>query len=104
MATIHHQPLPLEAALAMLPSLPRPVLSRLVTRMIEHIDSLDGDTDLEEDDPDTGAEDAPEGFDPESDFCLAHEDSGTQGWLTSREKKEVRRIKLECREIMRAKH
>jgi hypothetical protein len=60
MATIHHQLLPLEAALAMLPSLPRPVLSRLVTRMIEHIDTLDGDAELEDDNEDYGGEEAGE--------------------------------------------
>ena len=42
--------LPIEAALAILPSLPRPVLSRLVTRMIERLDEIDGDPDREEDD------------------------------------------------------
>lgn len=46
--------LPLDAALAILPSLPRPVLSRLVTRMIERLDEIDGDADCDEDD----AEDA----------------------------------------------
>ena len=46
--------LPLDAALAILPSLPRPVLSRLVTRMIERLDQIDGDTEGEEDDEDCG--------------------------------------------------
>lgn len=36
-------------ALAMIPSLPRPVLSRLVTRMIERMDEIDGDPDFEPD-------------------------------------------------------
>ena len=119
MATIHHQPLPLEAALAMLPSLPRPVLSRLVTRMIQRLDEIDGDPDCDEDDsedafafsalvqsanesagsgcdvsdPDAGLEDDRLGFDLEDDYCLAHEDLGTQGCLTTSEKKEVRRVK-----------
>ncbi len=48
--------LPLDAALAILPSLPRPVLSRLVTRMIERLDEIDGDPEGEEDDEDCGAE------------------------------------------------
>ena len=48
--------LPLAAALAILPSLPRPVLSRLVTRMIERLDQIDGDDELEEDNEDHGAE------------------------------------------------
>lgn len=47
-------PASLNAALAMLPSLPRPVLSRLVTRMIQRLDEIDGDADCDED----GAEDA----------------------------------------------
>ncbi len=33
--------------------------------------SLASDEDAEDDDPDTGAEDAPGGFDPEEDMCLA---------------------------------
>jgi hypothetical protein len=49
--------LPLDAALAILPSLPRPVLSRLVTRMIERLDQIDGDPEDEEDDSDYGSED-----------------------------------------------
>jgi hypothetical protein len=48
--------LPFDAALAILPSLPRPVLSRLVTRMIERLDQIDGDDEREEDDEDHGAE------------------------------------------------
>jgi hypothetical protein len=42
--------------LRMIPSLPRPILDRLVARMIERLDHLDGDPDLEstgEDDEDT---------------------------------------------------
>ena len=44
--------LPLDAALAILPSLPRPVLSRLVTRMIERLDKIDDDPEGEEDNED----------------------------------------------------
>jgi hypothetical protein len=43
--------LPLSAALAIIPSLPRPLLSRLVARAIERLDEIDGDPDLEPDDP-----------------------------------------------------
>jgi hypothetical protein len=57
MVTIHPQPASLDAALAMLPSLPRPVLSRLVTRMIERLDQIDGDPEIEEDDEDCGRDD-----------------------------------------------
>lgn len=93
MATIH-QPASIEAALAILPSLPRPVLSRLVTRMIEQMDQIDGDADCDEDDAedafafsmltrwwsesagpgcpasddDTSVEDDYRGFDPEKDY------------------------------------
>lgn len=42
--------LPLAAALAIIPSLPRPMLSRLVARAIERLDEQDGDPDLELDD------------------------------------------------------
>jgi len=38
--------------LATIPSLPRPVLARLVARMIDRLDELDGDTDLEPDNDD----------------------------------------------------
>jgi hypothetical protein len=39
----------LEAALATIPNLPRPLLCRLTDRMIERLDELDGDVDLESD-------------------------------------------------------
>lgn len=39
--------MPLAVALAVIPSLPRPVLSRLVARAIERLDEMDGDPDLE---------------------------------------------------------
>ncbi len=47
MASRAIQPQPFETLLAALPSLPRLILSRLVARMIEHLDHLDGDPDLE---------------------------------------------------------
>lgn len=37
--------------LSAIPSLPRPALLRLVDRAIERLDEIDGDPDLEEDDP-----------------------------------------------------
>jgi hypothetical protein len=40
--------LPLADALAIIPSLPRPLLSRLVARSIERLDEMDGDPDLED--------------------------------------------------------
>ena len=46
MATIHH-PASIDVALAILPSLPRPILTRLVARMIERIDEIDGDPALQ---------------------------------------------------------
>lgn len=39
--------LPLDLALDVIPSLPRPLLARMVARMIDRLDELDGDTDLE---------------------------------------------------------
>ena len=39
--------LPLNVALAIVPTLPRPVLARLVARAIERLDELEGDADLE---------------------------------------------------------
>lgn len=40
--------LSLATALAVIPSLPRPLLNRLVERAIEHMDQIDGDPDLED--------------------------------------------------------
>lgn len=56
----------LPIALAVIPSLPRPLLKRLVERAIDHLDELQPDADLEEDDGDTGIDDDPLGFDRES--------------------------------------
>ena len=39
-----------ESLLTAIPSFPRPMLERTVAAMIEHIDAIDGDTDLEPDD------------------------------------------------------
>jgi hypothetical protein len=52
MATLHSirggaTALPLPAMLATIPSLPRPMLARLVARMIDRLDEIDGDTDTE---------------------------------------------------------
>ena len=52
--------LPLADALAIIPSLPRPLLSRLVARAIDRLDEIDGDPDLE---PDDHAEDDDPGED-----------------------------------------
>lgn len=46
--------LPLSVALAIIPSLPRPLLSRLVARAIERLDEMDGQIDDEDDDPGGG--------------------------------------------------
>lgn len=48
MATRAYEQAPLDALLAALPSLPRPILARLTARMIERLDEIDGDPDLEE--------------------------------------------------------
>lgn len=90
----------LPIALAVIPSLPRPYLARLVARMIDRLDELDGDADIEPDDEDMGAEDDPQGFDPESDFCSSHEDFGTHP-LRSVDRGEVRRIKRAARDLRR---
>jgi hypothetical protein len=39
--------LPLSAVLGAIPSYPRPVIERLVSRLIDHLDEQDGDPDLE---------------------------------------------------------
>jgi hypothetical protein len=41
-------PAPLDLALSVIPSLPRPVLARLVARAIERLDEIDGDPDAEQ--------------------------------------------------------
>lgn len=46
----------LDVLLASVPSLPRAILARLTARMIERVDELDGDLELEDDDP-AGADD-----------------------------------------------
>jgi hypothetical protein len=43
--------LPLSAVLGAIPSYPRPVIERLVARLIEQLDDSEGDLDLEPDDP-----------------------------------------------------
>jgi hypothetical protein len=47
--------LPLDVLLSMIPGLPRAALSRLTERAIDRMDELDGDCDLEDDDPDACA-------------------------------------------------
>lgn len=42
--------LPLDLALSIIPSLPRPLLSRFVARAIERLDEIDPDSGLEMDD------------------------------------------------------
>ncbi len=42
---------PLDVVLSAIPSLPRALLARLVERAIECLDEMDGDPDLEDDDP-----------------------------------------------------
>jgi len=43
--------LPLDLVLEIIQSLPRPLLARLAARIVERLDELDGDPDLEDDDP-----------------------------------------------------
>ncbi|GAA0862462.1 hypothetical protein GCM10009115_09220 [Sphingopyxis soli] len=58
--------LPADIALALIPSLPRPHLERLVQTLIDRMDEADGDTDLEPEETDhTGGED---------DFSGSHHD------------------------------
>ncbi len=54
----------LPALLSTIPSLPRPVLARLVESIIAHLDEVDGDDDLE---------------DGDVDYCTASEDRGSYG-------------------------
>ena len=51
MASRTYQAEPLDVLLAAIPSLPRPVLARLVQQAIDRLDALDPDPELEDDDP-----------------------------------------------------
>jgi hypothetical protein len=54
--------LPLSVVLGAIPSYPRPVIERLVARLIDHLDNQDAPlADLEEDDPAEDAHDAERG-------------------------------------------
>lgn len=55
-------PVPLDLLLTYLPSLPRPILSRLTARMIDRLDELDGDPDLEEDNEDRAQDESEPDF------------------------------------------
>jgi hypothetical protein len=58
MASRAHTATPLDVLLSSIPSLPRPMLARLVERAIEHLDAVDGDPDIEpEDDGDRSEDD-----------------------------------------------
>lgn len=58
--------LPLDLILDTIPSLPRPLLSRMVQKMIDRLDQMDADSDLEPEDTDhSGGED---------DFCCTMQD------------------------------
>lgn len=59
--------LPLSAVLGSLPSYPRPVIERLVARLIDHLDEQDGDPDLEADDFGEDDDPAEDEHDRESD-------------------------------------
>jgi hypothetical protein len=52
-----------------LAQIPREQLEALIEAAIAFLDVMDGDPDLESDDPDTSVEDDPRGFDPEEDLC-----------------------------------
>jgi hypothetical protein len=54
MASVPHETASLEVLLSALPSLPRSLLARLTARMIERLDEMDGDPELEDDDPGGG--------------------------------------------------
>lgn len=71
--------LPIDILLSAIPTLPRPILSRLTARLIDRLDEIDGDCDLEDDDADESVEDDPRGFDPEEDMCLAGDDRVASG-------------------------
>lgn len=64
--------------------------------MTEQDDEPELDDPVEEDDPDTGAEDDPLGFDPETDQCDAL-DHGIGVGLILSDRREVRRVKRAAR-------
>lgn len=62
------QPEPVAALISAIPTLPRPFLVQLTERLIDVLDEIDGDADLEDDDPDSSVDDDPMGIDPEEDL------------------------------------
>ncbi len=64
MASVPHEAASLEVLLSALPSLPRPLLARLTTRLIERLDDIDGDPDFQQADGDELDFNA-----AEDDFC-----------------------------------
>lgn len=69
-----------------IPSLPRPLLCRLVARAIEHLDEMDGDPDLEDDDPAGG------NVEDEGELVSDHEDQGTRSYITHDQQRDIKRI------------
>lgn len=70
--------LPADIALALIPSLPRSHLERLVQQLIDRMDEADGDPDREEEETDhTGAEDEPTIF-REGPGCPIADEGGMQ--------------------------
>lgn len=61
------QPIGLATLLEAIPRLPRPTLARLIDRMVDRLDELDGDCDLE----DGGDTEGIDEREPEEEFGLA---------------------------------
>ena len=77
--------LPLNVALSVLPTLPRPLLARLVAHAIDRLNEIDGDVDLEpeateqDDEPeidDEAEEDDPAGGNVEDEGELTNDNAG----------------------------
>ncbi|MDT9598540.1 hypothetical protein [Sphingosinicella rhizophila] len=92
MATNGHTSEPLDVALAVIPSLPRALLTRLVTRAIDRLDEIDGDPDLEL----TGEENEPDFSKPLEGYgpgCpISEPDLGIEDMPQDEEHPDIRRI------------
>lgn len=118
--------LPLAAVLASIPSYPRPVIERLVAKMIDHLDEKDSPAeDLEDDDSSEEDSEDCSSFEDEplfdraqckrlsrmsgdgagctvsdTDYCLGHDDRGTAGWLSTSQRREIKRLKASLRQAV----
>lgn len=67
-----HPTAPLDTLLAVLPTLPRPLLARVAARLIDRLDEIDGDPDMEEDNEDRGIDTGEPDYRPPPSHMRTH--------------------------------